>query len=56
MLALDLVKAFRCRLDVLTVVEEEEALYKSRKVEDLKMRIEQAKKGIFDDADEEEEE
>ena len=38
------------------LVEEEEVLYKARKVNELKERIELAKKGIFDDEDEEEEE
>ncbi len=33
------------------LVEEEEVLYKARKVAELKERIELAKKGIFDDKD-----
>jgi twitching motility protein PilT len=38
------------------LVEEEEVLYKSRKPNDLRERIENAKKGIFDEEEEEEEE
>ena len=34
------------------LVEEQEVLYKARKVNDLKDRIENAKKGIFDDEEE----
>ena len=38
------------------LIDEEEAYFKSRKVHELRERIELAKKGIFDDADEEEDE
>jgi twitching motility protein PilT len=38
------------------LVEEEEALYKSHKPNDLRERIELAKKGIFEDEPDEDEE
>jgi twitching motility protein PilT len=38
------------------LVEENEVIYKARKSNDLRERIENAKRGIFDDQDEEAEE
>ena len=38
------------------LVEEEEVMFKSRKPNDLRERIENAKKGMFEDEEEEEEE
>ena len=38
------------------LVDEEEVLFKARKVNDLRERIENAKKGIFEDEEQEEDE